>query len=127
MFRRSVAVFTVFILYSALSFGRNQNAKIYSVRVFVKTAAERNIVANAGIAIDKVFSDSIAFIGTQEEINQINDNLKKYFERNRLNEDSFGVSLTALNFAIPELVRVYVSKIREEVYLKDKIKSLQTS
>jgi len=71
MIRLPVAVLSVCLLYSTFSFGRNPNAKIYSVRVFVKNASERNIIANSGIAIDKVFSDSIAFIGTQQEINQV--------------------------------------------------------
>lgn len=78
MLNRSVLVVTVCMILSALSFARDEKAKVFSVRVFVKDAAERNLVANSGIAIDKVFSDSLAFIGTQTEIDQVKNLGFKY-------------------------------------------------
>ena len=52
-------------------FARDQDAKIFSILAITKTKEERNQIANAGIAIDKVYSDSVGFIGTEKEIKQL--------------------------------------------------------
>jgi carboxypeptidase T len=78
MARLPVSVFVLTFFFCLGSWARNQDAKIYSVRVSAKDASERNSIANAGIAIDKVFSDSVAFIGTELEINKIKNLGFKY-------------------------------------------------
>jgi len=72
----SVLVLTFFL--ALVAWGRNQDTKIFSVRVSTKDASERNSIANAGIAIDKVFSDSVAFIGTEIEIDKVKNLGLKY-------------------------------------------------
>ncbi len=71
MLKRSVAVLFISLIWNVAGYARNQENKIFSVRAFVKSSEERNKIANAGIAIDKVFSDSVGFIGTEDEIKKI--------------------------------------------------------
>ncbi len=61
----------VAIVIGDVGFARDQDAKIFSILAITKTKEERNQIANAGIAIDKVYSDSVGFIGTEKEIKQL--------------------------------------------------------
>lgn len=56
---------------SIVGLARHKDAKLYSVRVLVNTTKQRTEVANAGIAIDRVFSDSVGFIGTEDDIKKV--------------------------------------------------------
>lgn len=58
---------SVVCVVASLAFAR-ANADIYSVKAFATNKFERTRIAEAGIAIDAVFEDSIAFIGTWREI-----------------------------------------------------------
>lgn len=71
MARHSISAVIAFLCFSIVGFARNQQDQLYSVRVSVSTAEQRTEIANAGIAIDKVFSDSIGFIGTKEDIKRV--------------------------------------------------------
>ncbi len=42
--------------------------KLFSIRAYAKSKADRNRLANTGVAIDAVFSDSVMFIGTEKDI-----------------------------------------------------------
>ncbi len=50
---------------------RNQNNDLFFVRAPAKDAAERTAIAEAGIAIDAVFSDSVTFVGTERDLSAL--------------------------------------------------------
>ncbi len=58
-------------LFTASLFGRMQSDKLFSVKVMTQDRNERNQIVNAGIAIDKVFSDAVGFIGTNRDIEKL--------------------------------------------------------
>lgn len=50
---------------------RDQDSELFFIRAAAKDAAERTKVAEAGIAIDAVFSDSVSFVGTQRDLDAL--------------------------------------------------------
>lgn len=52
---------------------RQEGSELFFIRATAQDAAERTRIANAGIAIDAVFSDSISFVGTQRDIDALKD------------------------------------------------------
>lgn len=59
------------LVFATTALARNPKAKVFSIQAFAQTKEERNRIVNAGIAIDKVYSDSVGFIGTEKEIQQL--------------------------------------------------------
>lgn len=60
-----------FFLLPCLVFARAENDQLFSVRVLAKDKHERTRIAEAGVAIDAVFSDSVMFIGTEKDIARV--------------------------------------------------------
>ncbi len=50
---------------------RQDESGLFFVKAMAKDAAERTKVAEAGIAIDAVFSDSVSFVGTQRDLDAL--------------------------------------------------------
>lgn len=61
----------VLLLFSAALFGRSANEKLFLVRAQAKDKYERSRIADTGVAIDAVFSDSVTFIATNAEIQRL--------------------------------------------------------
>jgi carboxypeptidase T len=71
MLRISQLTVSLFVFHALLGFdaaARDSKSDLFFVRVLAKTAAERTRVADAGIAIDAVFSDSVTFVGTKRDL-----------------------------------------------------------
>src|SRR5687768_11070507 len=50
------------------AFARDARQPLFFVKAQAKNQAERSRIADAGIAIDGVLSDAVAFVGTEREI-----------------------------------------------------------
>lgn len=66
-------LFVVCGIFSFKAQARNQESELFFVKAQANNVEERTRIANAGIAIDAVFSDSVSFVGTQRDL----DALKK--------------------------------------------------
>jgi len=71
MLRKSMTTLFYLLCFSFSAHARHQDHKVFSVRVKANTKQERTLIANSGVAIDKVFTDSVGFIGTDEDIAKI--------------------------------------------------------
>jgi len=60
-----------FALISCAAFARQDSEELYFVKAFAKNKYERSKIAEAGIAIDAVFSDSVTFFGTEEDVRKL--------------------------------------------------------
>ncbi|MCB0403439.1 MAG: zinc carboxypeptidase [Bdellovibrionales bacterium] len=56
---------------SSLVLARENDAKLYLVSVKADTAQQRSQIADVGVALDGIFSDSVTFIGTDADINRV--------------------------------------------------------
>lgn len=65
------AIGLVLILLSNVTFARNAQDKLFLVRAMAKDKFERTRIAETGVAIDGVFSDSVTFLATQQEIKKL--------------------------------------------------------
>jgi carboxypeptidase T len=68
-----VILSALIVIFSSISFARNPSDPIYFVKAMAANKQQRSVIANSGIAIDGVLSDSVTFVGTQRDI----DKLKK--------------------------------------------------
>jgi carboxypeptidase T len=68
MARFSLLLLVVCALTGVQSHARNQESALFFVRAMAKDTAERNRIAEAGVAIDAVFSDSVSFVGTERDL-----------------------------------------------------------
>lgn len=59
------------LLQCSLSFARSAEDSLFFVRAKAKDVAARNRIVGAGIAIDGVQSDSVTFVATQKDIDQL--------------------------------------------------------
>jgi carboxypeptidase T len=71
MGKKSMAVLTIVFIFTHTLLGKSTEEKIFAVKAFTQNVEERNQIASAGIAIDKVFSDSVGFVGTQADIQKL--------------------------------------------------------
>jgi carboxypeptidase T len=59
------------LLMSAVALGHFDSEQLYLVQAKAKSKSERNKIANLGVAIDAVYSDSVSFIATRDEIKKL--------------------------------------------------------
>jgi len=66
--RRSSWVLCAFSLLVTSAFARNDHSNVYLIKAFAKDKHERTRIADAGLAIDGILSDSVTIFGTDEDI-----------------------------------------------------------